>query len=150
MLEDFSAHSKVLFVGEGNFSFSASVVEHCVLKYPQCGNGDGASQNVENNVSSAKKLRTDCAERFTVSCYENEKCGSEIKQKNLESLQSYGCNTLFGLDATMLHKDPRTMEAKYSDIIFMFPHVGGKMRIEKNRALLLAFLCSCRSSLIYT
>ena len=147
MLEDFSADSKVLFVGEGNFSSSASVVENIVLKYPRCQNGNGGetAENPEENVAHAKKLKTDCAERFSVSCYENEKCGSEIKHKNLESLRSYGCNLLFDLDATMLHKDPRTMEAKYSDIIFMFPHVGGKMRIEKNRALLLAFLCSCRS-----
>ena len=48
----------------------------------------------------------------------------------------------------MLHKDSRTMDTKYSYIIFMFPHVGGKMRIEKNRALLLAFLSSCRSFLV--
>ena len=153
MLEDFSAQSKVLFVGEGNFSFSASVVEHCAHKYPQYRNLDGASQgqtgqNIEESVSSAKKQKNDFAERFTVSCYENENCGSETNQKNLESLQSYGCNILFGLDATMLHKDSRTMDTKYSDIIFMFPHVGGKMRIEKNRALLLAFLSSCRSFLV--
>ena len=150
MLGDFSPESKVLFVGEGNFSFSASVVEDFVLNYPQYQNGNGASQgkSEEEKVARSKKLKTDCAELFTVSCYESENCGSEIKQKNIESLRSYGCNILFDLDATMLQKDHRTMEAKYSDIIFMFPHVGGKMRIEKNRALLLAFLCSCRSFLL--
>jgi len=145
MLEDFSADSKVLFVGEGNFSFSASVVENFVLQHPRY--LGKTAQNTEENVACSKKLKTDCSELFTVSCYEDEKCGSEIKQKNLDILQSYGCNIHFNLDATMLHKDPRTMEVKFSDIIFMFPHVGGKMRIEKNRALLLAFLCSCREVL---
>ena len=145
MLENFSAQSKVLFVGEGNFSFSASVVEKFV-EHSQTENGN-CVQIIEDNVTQAKKLKTDFGERFTVSCYEAEKCGSEIKQKNLEVLQSHGCNILFELDATKLHKDVRTMEEKYSDIIFMFPHVGGKMRIEKNRALLLAFLTSSRSSL---
>ena len=152
MLEDFSAESKVLFVGEGNFSFSASLVESLILKHPQSQNANCASpetpvQIKEDNVTQAKKLKTDFGEWFTVSCYEDEKCGSEIKQKNLEILQSHGCNILFELDATMLHKDVRTMKGKYSNIIFMFPHVGGKMRIEKNRALLLAFLSSCRSFL---
>ena len=152
MLDNFCAESKVLFVGEGNFSFSASLVETLVLKHPQSQNADCASsetpvQIIEHKDSRAKKLKTDFGKRFTVSCYEDEKCGSEIKQKNLEILQSHGCNTLFELDATMLHEDVRTMKGKYSDIIFMFPHVGGKMRIEKNRALLLAFLSSCRSFL---
>jgi len=152
MLEDFSAESKVLFVGEGNFSFSASLVESLVLKHPHSQNANCASpetpvQIKEDNVTQAKKLKTDFGEWFTVSCYEDEKCGSEIKQKNLEILQSHGCNILFELDATMLHKDVRTMKGKYSNIIFMFPHVGGKMRIEKNRALLLAFLSSCREVL---
>ena len=136
MLNDFSAESKVLFVGEGNFSFSASVVENIILKLSQ------SKQAIPVQKVEAEECKV--ADQFTVSCYEDEKFGSEVKQKNLDSLRSNGCKIIFELDATELHKDSRTLAAKYTDVIFMFPHVGGKMRIEKNRALLFAFLSSCR------
>ena len=150
MLDDISGESKVLFVGEGNFSFSAGVVESFSLNPDLNRNSNAPSQvQVDPNgetLSFAKKPKLATAQ-FTASCYEDEKHGSEVKQANIEILRKCGSEVLFELDGTKLHEDSRTMEVKYSDIVFMFPHVGGKMKIDKNRALVLGFLRSCRKVL---
>ena len=49
-----------------------------------------------------------------------------------------------GVDAEKLTLDPRLTGLFFSRIIFMFPHVGGKMKIHRNRALLFNVISSCR------
>lgn len=49
---------------------------------------------------------------------------------------------LFGIDATKLEEYPSLKSELFDKIIFNFPHVGGKMKIEKNRNLLKNFFIS--------
>lgn len=50
-----------------------------------------------------------------------------------------GIRVLLGIDATKLMENPILKKESFDKIIFNFPHVGGKMRIEKNRELLRQF-----------
>lgn len=54
---------------------------------------------------------------------------------------------LFGIDATNLNNHPILKTELFDKIVFNFPHVGGKMRIEKNRELLKQFFMSSARSL---
>eukprot|EP00095_Tigriopus_kingsejongensis_P006353 maker-scaffold390_size186308-snap-gene-0.33 protein:Tk06353 transcript:maker-scaffold390_size186308-snap-gene-0.33-mRNA-1 annotation:"ascorbate peroxidase-like" len=62
---------------------------------------------------------------------------SEEAQANAAVLLDLGANVALGIDATQLSESfPDTV---FDRVMFMFPHVGGKMRIEKNRQLLKDF-----------
>ena len=137
-----SSDNPALFLGEGNFSFSASVVR---MK------GWNDSSHI------------------WASCFESDPSKLELNKKNQEALtvkednkqflESRGCRVLEGLDAERLEEDPRLSGMNFSKIIFMFPHVklnydeerinlclqvGGKMKIDKNRRLLLNIIKSSR------
>ena len=62
---------------------------------------------------------------------------------NMEFLRSRGCSVLEGLDGQKLDEDERLGDRGFTLVVFMFPHIGGKMKIGRNRALLLGFLKSC-------
>jgi hypothetical protein len=100
---------KIIFLGEGNFSFSAFLEE----KWRAGGH--------ELDVIS--------------SCYESAPI-SDLAQYNVESLKSNGAEALFNVDATKLDQQ------HFDLVIFMFPHIGGKMKIQKNRYLLKNFAIS--------
>lgn len=53
-----------------------------------------------------------------------------------------GVCVLFGVDATKLEECIPLKSKLFDKIIFNFPHIGGKMRIEKNRDLLKNFFVS--------
>lgn len=109
----FAHDEKVLFVGEGNFSFSAALVK--TLK----------NEELCQNITS--------------SCYETEGLESEIKIENMKCLSEHGCSVLSNVDAVKLDQDDRLKGIKFDHIIFMFPHIGGKMKIDRNKKLLLDF-----------
>ena len=127
----------VLFLGEGNFSFSASVVKMMV------GLGESSDKVLFNHIWS--------------SCFESDPSKFELNEKNEEAavvkeenksfLLSRGCRVLDSLDAAHLEEDWRLSDIFFSKIIFMFPHVGGKMKIDKNRRLLLNIIRSSRKVL---
>ena len=100
--------NQVLFLGEGNFSFSASVVK-------------------------MKGCRDDSFSHIWASCFESDPSKLELNKKNQEALsvkqenklflESRGCRVLENLDAEQLEEDSRLSGVKFSKIIFMFPHV---------------------------
>ena len=110
-------NSKILFVGEGNFSFSRYLIE-----------------NVKNDFSN-----------IIATCYEPESSLSESTKDNVTALIDHGVKVEFGVDATKLEEKFR--EIKWDKIIFMFPHIGGKMKIQKNRELLKNFAQSVQKVL---
>lgn len=107
----------VLFVGEGNFSFSSNLVKN----------------EIANNLSGTQ---------FVSTCFQTEE-GNEIKTENIAFLRESSCEVLFEVDAVKLDSDDRFEGKKFTKIIFMFPHVGGKMKIQLNRELVKNFLASC-------
>ena len=99
---------KILFLGEGNFSFCRSLIQ----------------QNVKHDVYAT--------------CFESEESANESTMENIAILKSFGVKIFFGIDATTLEEN--TIPTKTWDrIIFNFPHIGGKMKIQKNRDLLKNF-----------
>jgi len=107
----------VLFVGEGNFSFSSNLVKN----------------EMKNNISGSQ---------FVSTCFQSED-GNELKAKNIDFLRNSSCQVLFEVDAVKLDSDDRFEGKKFTKIIFMFPHVGGKMKIHLNRDLVRNFLACC-------
>ncbi len=106
----------VLFVGEGNFSFSVSVTKLWC---------DQVSKDKLANVIAT--------------CYETAPTGDN-SENNVAGLESMGIKVMLGVDATKLEDifEPD----KFDKVIFMFPHVGGKMKIQLNRDLLKRFSLS--------
>ena len=140
----------VLFLGEGNFSFSANVLrrsqEQNMSKiYATCYekeielNVDEASLNMERmviNEKHRKKLHEE-----TISKTEKS---NPIKNENMAFLRSVGCHVFQGVDAEALDQEARLANLSFSRIVFMFPHVGGKMKINRNRQLVQNVLKSAR------
>ncbi|XP_015178814.1 PREDICTED: mitochondrial ribosome-associated GTPase 2 isoform X2 [Polistes dominula] len=71
-------------------------------------------------------------------CFESV-ISHETGKKNIEYLKRHGICVLLGIDATKLMENPILKIKSFDKVIFNFPHVGGKMRIEKNRELLRQF-----------
>ncbi|EFN72740.1 GTP-binding protein 5 [Camponotus floridanus] len=109
----FNKDDFVLLVGEGNFSFSVALLQHNL------------------NI------------KLIASCYESSMSQEQkTATKNIKYLQNNGICVLFDVDATKLEECLALRSKLFDKIIFNFPHVGGKMRIEKNRELLKNFFVS--------
>jgi 25S rRNA (uracil2634-N3)-methyltransferase len=95
-------NDRILLVGEGNFSFARSLVENVVH------GGDN----------------------IIATCYDNEdvlykKYEGEAKE-NIQVIKELGGTVLFEVDATQLDKCKAIKNAKFSKIIFNFPHAGNQ------------------------
>ena len=130
-------NKNILFLGEGNFSFSAGLVKAL--------ESDG-----ETEKKQLHNLWTTCFESDKSKDDLNEKniSAGDLKRSNAEYLRNQGCHVLEGVDAESLTLDPRLSGLLFSRIIFMFPHVGGKMKINRNRALLHNVIASCRTMMV--
>ncbi|XP_054853888.1 ferredoxin-fold anticodon-binding domain-containing protein 1 [Eublepharis macularius] len=107
---------RLLFVGEGNFSFSASL---CKVK------GD------ETHI--------------VATCYETEDVISRqaLAKTNIQYLRDRGAEVHFCVDCTKLKERFLPAEGEFDCIYFNFPHRGRKVGVKKNKELLARFFCSC-------
>ena len=118
---DLSPEHSILLVGEGNLSFSCSVLESL---------GDGS--------------------HLIATCFDKESILLEKYPDASESIsliKDYEGTVLFGIDATRLHCIKSLKSRSFDRIIFNFPHVGAGIKdqdrnILVNQKLLLSFFSS--------
>ncbi|CAN7977558.1 unnamed protein product [Ixodes persulcatus] len=102
----------VLLVGEGDFSFSASLAE----------------------VLGGKKI--------VATCFEENNPDVENRQTNMATIRRLGGCVYTDVDARRLDQHPDLGRCAIECIVFNFPHTGGKMKIGENRRLLRDFFVS--------
>ena len=117
----------ILFVGEGDFSFSHNLV---------------ATLHASNQALSPHTHPT--AYDSSKACL--KKYGSAATA--IQALRSLSCSPSFGVDATSLESTaPRARPSEgYDRVVWMFPH-SGEQRVHVNRHLLAAFFKSVGSVL---
>ncbi|OBS83079.1 hypothetical protein A6R68_22917, partial [Neotoma lepida] len=107
---------RLLLVGEGNFSFTASL-----------------SDTLATGVS------------ITATCLQHPADLEEdpVTQENLLRLRERGIEVRFGVDCTQLAHALQAHDRDFDRIYFNFPHCGRKAGVAKNRELLAKFFLSC-------
>lgn len=116
---------KILFLGEGNFSFSKSFVEL-------------------QEAAAIAELGT----QIYATCFQGEEEDStDVRQNNISYLKQHNVNIFHKVDARKIHEHKTLKSMKFTKVVFMFPHVGGKMKINLNRELLQAVFQSVQQVL---
>ncbi|XP_060229711.1 ferredoxin-fold anticodon-binding domain-containing protein 1 isoform X2 [Meriones unguiculatus] len=106
---------RLLLVGEGNFSFAASLID-----------------TLEPGV------------RVTATCLQHraDLQGDPVALENLRRLRERGIEVRFAVDCTQLAQALQA-HGDFDRIYFNFPHCGRKAGVARNRALLAKFFQSC-------
>ncbi|KAG8922305.1 hypothetical protein FRC01_014205 [Tulasnella sp. 417] len=121
----FEEDDRILLIGEGNFSFTLSLVKtHNIPSY--------------NILATTLDSEADCYVK-----YPND--ASEI----VSELRSLGVRVAFGVDATRLERSKEVMQAEggWNKVVFNFPHAGAGItdqdrNIVTNQRLILGFFRS--------
>ena len=144
MLEWMAEYSRILLVGEGNFSFTIALLTKIM----------NAQQSIQV-LSSCYQKYIHLSESEKQNAKEANRLGKPNFIKYLKSYLSATCDYLtetgaeiwFDVDATQLSLHERISFLKFDVIIFNFPHIGGKMKIHLNKALLREFFKSASCQL---
>ncbi|KAG8893128.1 hypothetical protein FRB99_002193 [Tulasnella sp. 403] len=122
----FQMDDRILLLGEGNFSYALSLVDHHNLP-------------PYNIMATTIDSEEECYRKYP-----------EDAKSKVQSLREAGAQVLFEIDATKLHKYKamrRGEQNGWNKVVFNFPHVGAGIKdqdrnILSNQTMLLGFLRS--------
>ncbi|XP_073061766.1 uncharacterized protein At4g26485-like [Primulina eburnea] len=97
-IKHYSNRHDILLVGEGDFSFAASLAR--------------AFGHASNIIATSLDTKEELAVKHPTAA------------QNLETLENMGCTVIHGVDASTMCEQPRLKNRLFDRIVFNFPHAG--------------------------